>query len=178
MNSHDSGFTLFEVVIVTGIVAFFSIIVITNFSRTRLNLNEPVNLFIGDIRSIQAKAVSGARYSGYNPCGYGVTYIGPNQYALYAGPNAGSTDCATANRNYQLGQDSITLTRTFYDTRIRFGSSFNDIFFEPPDPKTFINNDSSPSRPSEDIVIQRAGGSCPTDCKTVKIYTSGKIEVQ
>lgn len=177
-NSALAGFSLVEMVVVAGIIGIFASFMISSFSRTRLNYDETVNLFIGDLRIAQAKTVSSVQYSGSNRCGYGITYLGSNHYGVYVGPAAGAVDCNTINHNYQAGEDTIIKDRVFPDSRVSFSSSFSDIFFQPPDPKTYINNDSSLNKAPLSISIIKIGGSCPADCKIIKVYTSGKIETQ
>ncbi|MBX4189991.1 type II secretion system GspH family protein [Candidatus Parcubacteria bacterium] len=173
----NRGFTLVEVLIVAGITGFISTFLILNFSRTRIDLNQSANLFVADIRLAETKATSSNKYNGYSPCGYGIHYISATQYATYVGPNAATVDCSTINRNYQAGEDTIIATRAFLDTKVQFKSSFSDIFFEPPDPKTYINNNASLAAPELFIDIGTIGGTCPQNCMTVKVITAGRVKV-
>ncbi len=174
----NKGFSLVEVIVVAALIGFLSTLLLINFSRTRVNLTESMNAFGGDIRDAQSRTVSSTKFAGYIPCGYGITYIDSTHYALYAGPNAATTTCSTINRNYSSGQDSIVYTKAIADSRLQFQNSFTDIFFEPPDPKTYINNNASLASSPQNIVITKIGGACPGDCQTIRIHTSGKIEIQ
>lgn len=174
-----AGFTLIEILVVAAIAGFMATTIIINFSKTRLDLNETANALVSDMRNAQSQAASSVKYGGAIRCGYGIHYVNAASYTVYAGPNAASVVCGAQNRNFGA-EDTDISTKNFLDTRVEFKNSFNDIFFEPPDPKTYINNDAALNRipPSETITIGKKNGSCPSNCKTITIYTSGKIDVQ
>ena len=175
--SPGAGFTLIELAVVAGITGFIASFVIINFSRGRLDLNETTNILVSDIRAAQTEAVSSVKYGGAIRCGYGIRYISLTSYAIYAGPDAAPpTSCAAQNRNFGA-EDTDVSTKNFIDSRAEFKNSFNDVFFEPPDPKTYLNNNSALGL-SQIITIGKKGGTCPQACKTITIHTSGKIDVQ
>ena len=175
----NRGFTLVEVAVVATITGVITTFMLLNFQRSRIDLTLTANEVVGSLRSAQSRALANARYdtgTGLKiKCGYGIRYIGPGSYATYVGPDADSVDCSTLNRNYDAA-DSIITTRFFTDYRIEFKSAFSDIFFEPPDPKTYLNNNSALGIPPQAITIGKIGGICPGDCKTINVYTSGRIE--
>jgi len=183
----NRGFTLIEVLIVAGITGFITTLLLINFSRTRINFAEEANVFASKFRIAQTKAVASTRFKGSIRCGYGVRYINNKSYAIYVGENATALDCAVQNKDYNptggSDNDADIETVIFADSRIEFKTVFRSIFFEPPDPRTFIidsggtvhNVNGEPSY-SLGIVIGKAGGICPQDCKTINVFTSGKIE--
>ena len=177
MNSR--GFTLVEVAVVATITAMITTFMLINFQKSRIDLTLTSNEFIGGLRSAQTKAQASARHDTGTGlkirCGYGIHYINATSYATYAGPDASTVTCSALNKNFD-GADSIIATRVFTDARVGFKSPFNDVFFEPPDPKTYINNDSTLGLPPQAITIGKIGGTCPNDCKTINVYTSGRIE--
>ena len=173
------GFTLVEVAVVAAITGFITTFMLLNFQRNRIDLTLATNEFVGGLRSAQARSFASTRYDTGTGlkirCGYGIHYINATSYALYTGPDASSEDCSALNRNFD-GADSIISTSIFIDTRVEFKSPFNDIFFEPPDPKTYLNNDASLGLPPQAITLGKIGGTCPADCKNINVYTSGKIQ--
>jgi prepilin-type N-terminal cleavage/methylation domain-containing protein len=175
----NKGFTLVEVAVVATITGLISTFMLINFQRSRIDLNLTSNEFTQSLRSAQNKALASARYdSGAGPkirCGYGIRYISPTSYSTYVGPDAASVNCSALNKNFDAA-DFVTATRVFTDARVEFKSPFTDIFFEPPDPKTYINNDSTLGLPPQAITIGKIGGTCPSDCTTLYVHTSGKIE--
>lgn len=178
-SGNSAGFTLVEMAVVAAIIGFLSTSLIINFSRTRIDTDQSANLIMAAVREAQSKAVSSTVYAGYNPCGYGLHYVSPTQFAIYIGQNASLVDCSNiANKNYQAGRDVLLSAQTFNDPKIYFTSSFNDIFFLPPDPKTYLNNNASLNQAPITIQIGPIGGSCPTNCRTISVYPSGKIDSQ
>lgn len=178
-NLNRTGFTLIEMLVVASIVAFLSVALISEFSRSRVDLDQSVNLAEATVRSAQAEAVASLHYNGYNPCGYGIHWDSTSkQLEVYVGPDASIINCASINKNFQAGQDSVVSYLKISDQKVEIKSVSADIFFVPPDPKTYINdNDSLVGSPAT-ITLGVVGTNCPTDCKTIYVYPSGKIEVQ
>lgn len=172
----SSGFTLIEMLVVAAIIVFLSTSLIANFSRSRIDIDQTANLIMATVREAQSKAVSSTVYNGYNPCGYGLHYTSSTQISIYVGPNASLNDCPSINKNYQADQDTIIKNQTISDSRVEIKTSFNDIFFLPPDPKTYLNNQLN--QPAITIQIGQTGVACPTNCRTISVYSSGLIESQ
>lgn len=173
----NKGFTLIEVLVVAAITGIISTIMLLNFQRSRVDLYESAGVIVADLRATQSKALASTKYdSGSGSkirCGYGVHYISLTSYSIYAGPDASSNNCKSLNRNLD-GTDTTVSTKTFGNEKVEFKSTFNDIFWEPPHPYTYVNNSSASA--SIDITIGKKGGTCPQDCKTINVSTSGKIE--
>lgn len=172
------GFTLIELLVVAAITGVISTFMLLNFQRTRVDLNESGSVFIADLRAAQSKALASAKYDSGSGlkirCGYGVhSNVDLTSYSIYAGPDASLNNCKSLNRNFD-GADTIIATKKFGDTKVEFKDVFSDIFWEPPHPYTYINNSSSSA--SINITIGKKGGTCPQDCKTINVSTSGKIE--
>ena len=183
----NKGFTLIEVLIVAAITGFIASFFLINFSRTRINFTEEANTFRSKFRIAQTKAVSSARFNNSIRCGYGIRYINNQSYAIYVGENASILDCAIQNKDYNPtggpNNDSYIETVKFIDSRVEFKTVFRSIYFEAPDPKTFvidsggvIHNVNAEPGYSLNVTIGKIGGACPQNCKTINISTSGKIE--
>lgn len=179
-----NGFTLLEVLIVAAITGFITTFLLINFSRTRINFNEEANTFISKVRISQTRTASSARFNNSIRCGYGVRYINSQSYAIYVGENASALDCSVQNKDYNPtggpDNDADIEVVNFADPKIEFKTVFRAIYFEPPDPKTFIIDSGGTvhNEPnySLSITIGKVGGTCPQDCKTINVSTSGKIE--
>jgi len=183
----NRGFTLIEVLIVAAITGFITTFLLINFSRTRINFAEETNIFKSKVRIAQTKAISSTRLNNSIRCGYGVRYINSQSYAIYVGESANALNCATQNKDYNptggADNDADIEILNFTDSRIEFKTVFRAIYFEPPDPKTFIIDSGGTVHNVNDepnynlgITIGKIGGACPQDCKTVNVFTSGKIE--
>ena len=180
-----AGFTLLEVVIVAGITGFITTLLLINFSRTRINFAEETNTFISRVRIAQTRAIASTRFNNSIRCGSGVRYINNQSYAIYAGESASAFDCVTQNKDYNPvngnpDTDADIEVVSFADARVELKTVFRAIYFEPPDPKTFIIDSGGTVHGEPNyglsITIGKVGGTCPQDCKTINVFTSGKIE--
>lgn len=175
-SSRDTGFTLIEILVVASIIALTSSFMAINFSRSRVDLNQTSNVFVSNLKNIQAQSAASSKYGGLIRCGYGIRYVSTNSYAIYVGPNAEApNNCASYDRSYGSGDTDIR-TITFANSKVEFKSAFADIFFEPPNPKTYFGNNGSLNQPALSVVFGEVGGDCPQKCKTIYVHPSGKIE--
>ena len=174
----EAGFTLIEMAVVATIIGIMSTAIIIAFARNRVDIDQSANLVMSAIRNAQTKAVASTIFNGFNPCGYGFHYVSPTSFAIYVGPDAATTTCSTINKNYQSNEDAILQIQNFIDGRVEFKSAFNDIYFQPPDPKTYLNNDATLNQAPIGILIGIVGTNCPTNCRTIYVYPSGEIETQ
>lgn len=181
-----NGFTLIEVVVVASITGFITTFLLVNFNRTRVNITESVQTFTSKVNIARTRANSSALYNGDIRCGYGVLYLSPQSFAVYAGESVDAIDCEAANKNYNPGgtadYDTILETVTLPDQRVEFKSNFGVIYFEPPDPTTTIIDSGGVVHTNLDyvheITIGRVGTLCPTDCKTIDVTGTGRIEIE
>lgn len=176
------GFTLVEVLVVTAIVGMVSAFLSGQFSRSRVDFNQATSSVIANIRSAQTLASSGRLHGGVFRCGFGIHFVSGSQYIVYAGPNAQAVDCTTDNRNYDGGTlDVVVTTVTLGIEKYDFAAPLAlDVFFEPPDPTTYINNQSLGTTPPARIIVHKTGANCSADasqCRAICVYRSGKIQV-
>lgn len=185
----QAGFTLIEMLVVMAVITVLLSLVSFNFRKNATGAaarHQISSVIVADIRLAQSRAIAGTNYSGNAICGYGLHQTGQNSYVIYAGaPQGAVSNCSLANRNYQNGTDFVVENRIIENTNMsvsgQLAGNFYDIFFESPDPKAFVNNNSSLilAPTYADIYIFNAGQTCgATNCTTIKIYTSGLVEVQ
>lgn len=188
------GFTLIEILVVMGITVLLTGFMIQNFSRSRTDLNQTRLLVQDAIREAQSLALSGSVFAGpsgggratpsFYRCGYGA-HFDAGSYTVYAGPDSNSVDCSTQDRGYNPGTDQVVRTALFSNNTIEILLPAPDIFFEPPDPVTYVCT-SSPCGDAQrfaglsaDIKIRRKGAACPSDdCRIIHVTTSGLITSQ
>ena len=179
------GFTLIELLVVTAIIAALSGVLIFNFRSASANKtarNQVSSLIISAIRRAQTMTTSSTQFAGSITCGFGVHYVNPTSYLIYAGSDGGVT-CTAANKNYQdcaitTPCDSIVQTINFINPNFDIKSPFLDIFFEPPDPKTYISGNAALDGPSTTIMIGVKSKPCGGGaCTNITIKTSGGIDI-
>ena len=178
----NRGFSIIELLVVTAIIATFSVVLVLNFRSSPKNQvarSQTAAAVVSDIRRIQSMASAGSRFQGNVVCGYGIHYVSSTSYILYAGVlDGGATRCQDTNHNYQAGIDLVVETKNIINSNMEMRSSFSDVIFEPPDPKTYINNSALLTGPSATITIQlKAQASCAgTSCTLITIFPSGQID--
>ena len=173
------GFTLIEMIVVLAIMAIVSGTLIINFRVSATNVSARVqtaNVVVGDIRKTQAMAISGTTYKDQLVCGFGIHYESEISYSIYARLIDPLVPCRadTRDRNFSLG-DPIIETKTFQNQNMQILGTFPDVFFQLPDPLTFINNNSFAGGPpaSIQIVVKKV----LSPATEVTIYPSGKIDI-
>lgn len=171
------GFTLIEVLVVAAITVIITGFLISNFSRARVDLNQITLTTQDAIREAQAQALSGSLLSGTYRCGYGI-HFNATDYLIYAGPDSSTVDCATQDRNYNGGSDTVVRQVLLGNNVLEFILPIADIFFEPPNPTTYIGGSSASGLVST-ITIHRKGSVCPgPDCRTITVTSGGRIQTQ
>lgn len=157
-------------------------VLILNFRsspKSQVARSQTAAVIVSDIRRVQSMASAGSRFQGNIVCGYGIQYVDNVSYRLYAKSVPASNPCSSiGNRNFQTG-DLIVEIKNLTNSNMEIRSAFSDIFFEPPDPKTYINNKSALNDPSTAIFIQLKGQSdCLSQpCTQITIYPSGQINL-
>ena len=180
-SPRERGFTLLEVLVVSAILMLTMGFLMYSFSVNRANVQNETDLFISNIRRAQSYAVSSKALptDGTLRCGYGIRYIDARTYAIYAGADTATTICSGQNRNYNAGIDVDAETITIKELRVDILAPFSNIFFEPPDPKTYINNNPTVNGTPASVTIRTINADCSVDnssCRVICIYPSGKIE--
>ena len=183
-RSPAAGFSLIELMIVSTIIALLATFMVVNFRSNRLNFNKVTAGIIADIRVAQVKAISSAEFKGVIPCGYGIKIgdaSGDDEalYSIFVGIPDRNDRCQ-GNPKYDRNKDEILFSRDVLTTAgLIFDKRFKDIFFEPPDPKVYIDGNDGIDE-SEAIVLRPLEGErCNQSgaCKSICVYGSGRIEV-
>lgn len=173
-KSGEFGFSLIELIIVFGLIGLLSVLLVSNFrgsSTTATARRQTSSVFIADVRRAQSLAVSGANFAGNIVCGYGISYLNQTSYIIYAKSKPGGSSCSSiANRNY-VSSDLVVETIKILNPSMMITSNFGSIYFQPPDPKVYINNSNDPAA-STSVSVCAA-----SNCSSVNIYTSGRIDL-
>lgn len=178
----ERGFTLLELLSVAAIIATLSVVLIFNFRANSdgvTSRSQSTSLIESDIRRAQSMVLSGTRYQNIITCGYGLHYIDQQTYIIYAKLPIGGSCLALPTRNYQAG-DAIFETRKVFSANLELRQLFDDIFFVPPNPTTFVNNSSDLTANPATFIVQAEGQpNCISQtCSYVKVYTSGRVDIE
>lgn len=178
ISATSRGFTLIEILVTSSLIVFITVLVIRNFSASRLNLERVANTMASDIRLAQQLALSSHQLKGpadpalRNRCGYGIA-ADPNSpapqrvYIVYAGlPTVkadGTPNNCSGARQYQASQDIIAYKTVVLDLRLDFrdnsgqGQLFKDTYFEPPGPSVYFQQTLQNINESQQIIIKKVG---------------------
>ena len=184
------GFTLVEMLVVISIILVMTSLLLGKFAQSRVDLNQWRLQVLDAVRESQALALSGAKFNNAYRCGYGIHFVS-NGFVIYAGPDASLVDCSNDSlhhREYNAGTDEVVRSVTFSNTQVEIALPAPDIFFQPPDPTTYICVNSpavacgvadQQAGVSVDIGIRTRGAVCPSeDCRIIHATTSGLITTQ
>jgi prepilin-type N-terminal cleavage/methylation domain-containing protein len=167
------GFTLVEVMVVTAITVILSGLLVANFSRTAVDIKSTAISVQDALREAQSLALSGAYSGGTYRCGYGV-HFESDGYSIYAGAPADSVVCSGEDRNYNAVADLIVRSVFIANPALEIDASDGDVFFEPPDPITYIGGSTANTGR---INIRKVGAPCPSaDCKVITVSPAGRIQ--
>jgi len=171
------GFSLVEMSVVSAIVILLSATLFQTFKteaqKTR-TLDRATALITADLRKAQSLAASSIDFN--DICGYGIHYVNSTTYLIYRGSDQDLTDCRTTDHNYVPADGDVIYQNNIkmIQTSVSFLDSFDDIFFEPPDPRVYVNDKSFPDEPtSTDITF------CideTSDCRIITVENGGRIE--
>lgn len=176
--STRSGFTLLEMLIVIAIIGTVAGGLFINFRSSATNATgrrQAEQVFVGDLRRAQSMALAGSQWQGVSVCGYGVHYVATSSYLMYARPLPVGVTCraSATSRNYIAAQDTVVASRKLSNPSMQFQASFSDIYFEIPEPKTYLNNNVSLNATPIAITILPPGASGRS---IVTVYPGGRID--
>ncbi len=143
--------------------------------QTKARLNRVSAALESQVRRTQNLAIFGTKFGGGIPCGYGINYVDGQTYRIYVGQRTSSNPCSNSNRNYSNGTDDIYEDIKLIDAGIVFKNSFNDLFFEPPDPTVYINNSRTPG---SSVTMEVCLEDDQTKCKILTVDLIGRIIIQ
>ncbi len=173
----NKGFTLIEVLTAVLIIGVLSTVILLNYrtGQEQAQLTRASAVFETGIRIAQNLAVNSADFGGTIPCGYGIHYVDSRNYSIYAGQLGGAANCLVSDHNFQPETDLIYRDTKIIEQNVMFRSSFSDIFFEPPDPTTYINDSKSAGAFA---VVELCLETDLTKCRNLIIDTAGRISIQ
>lgn len=172
---------MIEMLVSIAILGLLSTLLVYNFRASATTKNgrvQALNAVVSDIRRAQSMALAGSSYNGRAVCGFGVHYVDPTTYWIYArlAPVDGST-CASngKSRTYDtsIPPDPIVESRMLVNSKMVFRAAFVDIYFELPGARTYVNNRADPGIASN-LYIGPLGGA---GSSLVSVYTSGRMVV-
>ena len=204
------GFSLVEMLVIVFIIALLSSLVLANYQIGKQGsyLKAGAQRLAGDLRRAQtlSLAVRTENKIGENraACGYGILLGGPafnmTQYSLFYNPSPGT--CTNVNKYFDTGAstnsqilETITLPQGLTlswsgsiacsVSRLFGNSSGCSIYFEPPDPATWLMGSTGSGTAA--LIITLTPISCGVSCggpgpcpvnKKVTVDVSGRVSIQ
>lgn len=175
----EKGFTFVEMLIVLGIIALFSGLIMINYGgqNQKLKLKTTVQESVNNLRQVQNFSVSTKISGAEIPSGgYGIRFEkASSSYIIFADTND------PPNRVFDAGEEIETKVLSsdleISDIMLSSLGSVNtlDAVFVPPDPITYLN-DSKAFDLYAVVTFRIKGKTCPQSCRMVTIKTSGVIE--
>lgn len=177
ISKNNKGFTLIEVLVVLSIISIISIFLVINFRKGEEmgRLQRNAQLLVQKIRKAQNLALSSVEYEGAVPDAYGV-YLekqSPLLYTLFVDMNGNYTWNGIGGGGDGLVEE-LSLEDGIEITNIT-GNPKLHIAFLPPDPQVIINGNVNTTDVTITLLI--VGGSCPEDCRYVKVNNKGWVSV-
>jgi type II secretory pathway pseudopilin PulG len=181
------GFSLIELLVVTGIFIVIAGVVLANNSRFQSSVllgNAAYDVALS-IRQAQVYGLSTREFAGEFQVGYGIHFAGPTEYFLFADLGL------TKNKRYDADVDQIVQTYTLGrgHTILRFcgiasdqsehcsdnaaALTHLDIAFLRPNPDSTITGDAPAPYSSGKIVVTSGSG----ETRTVSVQSTGQISV-
>jgi Tfp pilus assembly protein FimT len=183
------GFSLIELLVVTGIFIVITGVVLANnaqFNSSVLLGNAAYDVALS-VRQAQVYGLSTQSYSGQFQVGYGIHFQGTAGYLLFADLDV------THNKRYDAGTDQDKIVQQYTLGRGHFVKRFCgvkadttqdcsdgpaalthlDIGFLRPNPDATITGDSPTPYSSAKVTLQSASG----ETRTVSIQSTGQISV-
>ena len=114
-------------------------------------------------------ALSGSKHEGIRVCGFGVHYIGPARYEIFAHVFGGASCGETT---YQAG-DPVIESKNIPNASMRFVAPFDDIYFEVPFAKAYLGGSSE----LDGVVAIEIVAAGQTSGTLLSVRQSGSIDV-
>jgi len=165
----ENGFTLLELLVVLFIISLLSVLILVSYQNNKRKyiLIQANQKLISDIRKIQNMAISGTEIEGYcsstfDCFGYGIYFNSDSSYIFFADDDN--------NQTYNSGEGFETVDLPF--PIIIVSPAQTSIVFKPPEPITYIDQDSGVNV-SIDIILRIPGSA---SSKTINVSTAGLIK--
>lgn len=169
---NKNGFTLFELLIVIFIIGLISSILVVNLRKgeKQYQVQLAAQEIAQNIRKAQDMALTSFRYKGEIPYNYGI-YFEKQSLASYK-------IFADKNGNDKYDAPDSTVGAITIEGGVEIDSLSSEpklhITFSLPDGFTHIE----PSAILATVTIKKTGGSCPQNCKTIEVSSTGQINIK
>ena len=173
MKNKQKGFTLIEILVITSMIAIISVMLVVNWRKNedQYKIQRAAQEIAQNIRKAQEMALNSFKYEDEVPYNYGVYFRRtiPNSYKVYADING--------NNRYNGASDLTVKDVSLEGVEIYYFSTGTirlDFLFSIPDGFTIFY----PIVDSASVIIRKPNGSCPDDCKTITVNSTGQINIE
>ncbi|PKL72412.1 hypothetical protein CVV26_01970 [Candidatus Kuenenbacteria bacterium HGW-Kuenenbacteria-1] len=177
----SKGFSIIELIVVISIIGLMSTVMFANYRQGERNtaLEYTAQEMAQDIRKAQNLSLAGAQLNGEFTYGYGIHFDKNNrtEYFIYGDVGAQNKNENIPVYQYHNKEDEKIIPNPIVlpsNIEIKDMDVDIDIFFAPPDPVTYINGVFTAGTKIE---IKICFITDNTKCKTIKVTTAGRVEV-
>lgn len=175
-----SGFTLFEMLVVIGIMSFLAatLIVYSHIGEKQITLFKEQARVLSVLARARNLGITSFIKSGSSvnfasssiPCGYGAHFEAPRTIIIFQDM---ATDCDLADHVYSGAATNELFESSTLDKDISFSFlSLSDVVFVPPNPLVFITPDQDQA-----VITLTTAGSDPATA-SVTVSTANQISIQ
>lgn len=172
IKTNSTGFTLIEMLAVTGIIIFLTILIVPNyrFGDRQLALQRSAHKLVQDLRKTQEMAMSAEEFQGQVFPRYGIEFGRARDYYILF---------ADMNDNGTRQSPDIEVERIFFERRVTIQNLLTPssqetvwVAFKPPDPFTTIMDS------GERSVLRIQLTNADNQIKTISVNNVGLISVE
>jgi prepilin-type N-terminal cleavage/methylation domain-containing protein len=168
----NKGFTLVELLVVIFVIGLISSLLVVNWRNNEQQylIRRMAQEVVLNIRKTQNMALNSLKYQEGVPPYYGLYFTqASSSYEIFADKNGNNE----YDSDTDILVDTINIIQGAEISSLSGGTTLN-LTFSIPDGFTRIK----PQATSATITLKRVGGTCPQNCKNIRIINTGQVNIE